>query len=182
MSLYRNSKVQQIRLWQDHFATSEYCRCADQWSARCPGVRSRPGYIDADLVMRTHLKKTASRCLLRCTSSAPSDPSLCVNRHVPGVDGCSGCHTTRLRQRSLDQPSCLRVTASAVGLERRRVADLRLATLRPCVDALISILQHIQFKVAVLTYKVLHGCAIRPWSIRRCGRLTKSTSSLLRQH
>jgi len=62
MSLYRNSKVQQIRLWQDHFATSEYCRCADQWSARCPGVRSRPGYIDADLVMRTHLKKTASRC------------------------------------------------------------------------------------------------------------------------
>jgi len=42
-------------------------------------------------------------------------------------------HTTRLRQCSLDRPSCLPVTESAVGLERRRAADLRLTTLRPCV-------------------------------------------------
>jgi len=89
-------------------------------------------YIDADLVMRTHVKKTASRCFA-VLPSAPSDPSLCVNGHVPGIGGRSGCHTTRLRQRSLDRPSCLPVTASAVGLERRRAADLRLTTLRPCV-------------------------------------------------
>jgi len=37
------------------------------------------------------------------------------------------------RQRSLDRPSCLHVTASAVGLKRRRAADLRLTTLRSCV-------------------------------------------------
>ena len=63
----------------------------------------------------------------------PSDPSLCVNGHVPGVGGRSRRHTTRLRQRNLDRPFCLPVTASAVGLERRRAADFRLTTLRPCV-------------------------------------------------
>ena len=72
--------------------------------------------------------------MLRCTSSAPSDPSLCVNGHVPSVGGRSRRHTTRLRQRSLDRLSCLPVTASSVGLERRRAADLRLTTPRPCVQ------------------------------------------------
>ena len=65
---------------------------------------------------------------------------------------------------SKSRPSCLPVTASAVGLERHRAADLRLTTLRPCVrradqPTWLRIPQRIQFKVAVLTYKVLHGCA-----------------------
>ena len=52
-------------------------------------------------------------------------------------------------------------------------------------DALISlhwlrIPQRIQFKVTVLTYKVLHGCA--PSYLGPCGRLAESTSSSLRQH
>jgi len=122
-------------------------------------VRSRPGYLhccwpgDADACEENTIT------MLRCTSSTLSDPSLCVNGHVPGVGGRSRRHTTRLRQRSLDRPSCLPVTASVVGLERRRAADLRLTTLRPYVRHWLRIPQRIQFKVAVLTYKVLHGCA-----------------------
>jgi len=52
-------------------------------------VRDLGIYIDADLVMRTHVMKTASQCFA-------------VLRH--------------LRQISLDRPSCLPVTESAVGL------------------------------------------------------------------
>ena len=81
-------------------------------------VRDLGIYIDADLVMRTHVKKTASRCfaVLRQLRQIRRY----VNGHVPGVGGRSRRYTTRLRQRSLDRPSCLPVTASAVGLERRR--------------------------------------------------------------
>ena len=59
----------------------------------------------------------------------------------------------------VQEPSNTSVTASAVGLERRRAADLRLTTLRPYVRHWLRIPQRIQFKVAVLMYKVLHGCA-----------------------
>ena len=49
--------------------STSHCRSADRWSICCPAVVcSRPGYqgiyIDADLVMWTHVKKTASRCFV----------------------------------------------------------------------------------------------------------------------
>ena len=74
------------------------------------------------------MKKTASRCFavlrqLRRYVSTDTFQALVVALLV----------TRLLRQRSLDRPSCLPVTASAVGLERRRAADLRLTTLRPRV-------------------------------------------------
>jgi len=43
-------------------------------------------------------------------------------------------HGHGLLQTAHCQLICLPVTASAVGLERRRSADLRLTTLRPCVQ------------------------------------------------
>jgi len=62
--------------------------------------------------------------------------------------------------------NCLPVTVSAVGLERRRAADLWLTTPRPRVRrhnqltlAAHSEAHPVSTQVAVLTYKVLHGCA-----------------------
>ena len=101
--------------------------------------------------------------MLRCTSSAPSDPSLCINGHVPVVGGRSRRHTTRLRQRSLDRPSYLsRRLQSVLNAAARLIFGLRRSD--HVSDALIRlhwlrIPQRIQFKVAVLTYKVLNGCA-----------------------
>jgi len=107
--------------------------------------------------------------------STPSDPSRLG--HVPGVGGRSGCHMIRLRQRSLDRPSCLPATASAVGLERRRAAAFRLTTLRPCVR------RTDQPTLALRSASSLKWPGLRtivPWSVRLCGRLTESTSSPLR--
>ena len=48
---------------------------------------------------RTSRKRHQSR--IHGASSAPPDPSLCVNGQVPGARGRSGCHSARLLQRSL---------------------------------------------------------------------------------
>jgi len=101
-----------------------------------------------------------------------------------GVGGRSGCHTTRLRQRSLDRPSCLPVTASAVGLERRRAADLWLTALRPCVrradQPTLAVHSSAHPVQSGRTY--VQGPprlrAIIPWSIRPCGRLTDRVDEL----
>ena len=104
------------------------------------------------------------RCSLPGTSSALSDPSLCVNGHVQAL-------VVALVVTRLDYGNAV-LTGLPVYLSRRLQSVLNAAarlifSLRRSdhvSDALISLLwlripQRIQFKVAVLTYNVLHGCA-----------------------
>ena len=98
--------------------------------------------------------------VLRSASSAPPDLSLCDNEHVLGAGGRSGCHPTRLDLTRL--PSYLSQHLQLV-LNAAARLHLWLTTLRPCVGSInlqwLRIPQRIQFKVAILTYKILHGCA-----------------------
>ena len=126
-------------------------------------VRDLGIYIDADLVMRTHVKKTASRCFavlrqlrqIRRYVSTDTLQALVVALVVTRLDYGNAVLTGLPVYLSRRLQSALNAAARLIfGLRRSdRVSD-----------ALISlhwlrIPQRIQFKVAVLTYKVLHGCA-----------------------
>ena len=126
-----------------------------------PRCRLFATYINTDLVMRcADARQENSITVLRSASSAPPDLSLCDNEHVLGAGGRSGCHPTRLDLTRL--PSYLSQHLQLV-LNAAARLHLWLTTLRPCVGSInlqwLRIPQRIQFKVAILTYKILHGCA-----------------------
>ena len=117
-------------------------------------------YIDADLVMRTHVKKTASRCFavlrqIRRYVSTDTFQALVVALVVTRLDYDNAVLTGRPVYLSRRLQSVLNAAVRLIfGLRRSDHVS----------DALISLHwlrmpQRIQFKVAVLTYKVLHGCA-----------------------
>ena len=58
-------------------------------------VRDIGIYIDSDLTMQTHVKRTVSRCFV---ASAASNLSLGADSHIPDVDGRYGPHPTGLRK------------------------------------------------------------------------------------
>ena len=126
-------------------------------------VRDLGMYIDADLVMRTHVKKTASRCFavlrqlrqIRRYVSTDTFQALVVALVVTRLDYGNAVLTGLPVYLSRRLQSVLNAAARLIfGLRRSDHVS----------DALISlhwlrIPQRIQFKMAVLTYKVLHGCA-----------------------
>jgi len=120
-------------------------------------------YIDADLVMWTHVKKIASRCFavlrqlrqIRRYVSTDTFRALVVALVVTRLDYGNAVLTGLPVYLSRRLQSVLNAAAWLIfGLRRSDHVS----------DALISlhwlhIPQRIQFKVAVLTYKVLDGCA-----------------------
>ena len=129
-------------------------------------VRDLGIYIDADLVMWsmwTHVKKTASRCFavlrqlrqIRRYVSMDTFQELVIALVVTRLDYGNAVLTGLPVYLLRHLQSVLNAAAWLIlGLRRSDHAS----------DALISlhwlrILQRIQFKVAVLTYEVLHGCA-----------------------
>jgi len=140
------------------------CRSMDVPVAPVSSVRDLCIYTDADLVMRMHVKKTASRCfaVLRLISSVRSVAmcqrtrsrrwwSLCLSHDYYGNAVLTGLPVYLLRRLQSVLNAAVRLI---FGLRRSDHVS----------DALISlhwlrIPQRIQFKVAVLTYKVLNGCA-----------------------
>ena len=118
-------------------------------------------YIDADLVMRTHVQKTVSRCfaVIRQLCHSVSDRNLAalVTAVVLSV-------TTGLRECRVGRPSGLPDSSSSVCYERLSTDDPPTTQLRPQNRRTVNlhwlrIPERIQFKVAVLVYKVLHGLA-----------------------
>jgi len=113
--------------------------------------------------MRTHVQKTVSHCfaVLRQLHQ--------IRRSVPQptfqsvTDGHSGKPATRLRQRRLDRPPLLtRRLQSVLNAAAWLIFNLRCSD--HFSDAIISlhwlrVPGRIRSKVAVLVYKVLHGCA-----------------------
>ena len=102
------------------------------------------------------------------TDTASRGPSaaaeLLVHTHIPDADGCPCQPTAGLREQHTGRHSSLLNAQAAVSIERCRTADLRRSD--HITDALVSlhwlrVPERIQFKIAVLTYRVLHGNAPR---------------------
>jgi len=93
-------------------------------------VRDLGIFIDADLVMRTHVHKTVSRCLaiLRQLHSIRHLVPATIN--VPDSYRLVGTVEAGLQKRRLGLSSCLSVPASSVSDERGSTAHLRPASLR----------------------------------------------------
>ena len=102
--------------------------------------------------------------MFRCASSAASDPPLGFSDHSSDISGLSGAYPDGLRQQCVGRSSDLPNAPPSVGAACSCTADFQFEALRPITDALISlhwlrIPERIRYKVAVLTYKVLHGSA-----------------------
>jgi len=128
-------------------------------------VRDLGIYIDSDLVMRTHVQRTVSRCfsalrqLRQIRRSVPPDTfqslivSLVISRLDYGNAVLVGLPVYLVRR-----------LQSVLNAAARLIYHMRSAD--HITDALISlhwlrVPQRIDYKVAVLTYKVLHGSAPR---------------------
>jgi len=104
-----------------------------------------------------------------CTTPTTSDPPpLGAASHVPVSGGHPGAIQAGLRKRRTGWSSGLpgRPTSSAVGTECGSTADLLHEIHRShhrccCLPSLAARPGAVDFKVAVLTYKVLHGSAPR---------------------
>ena len=116
-------------------------------------------HIDADLVMRTHVQKTVSRCFavlrqlrqIRRSVPQPTFQSLVVTLVNTRLDYGNGA--------LIGLPVYLQSVLNAAA---RLIFNLRRSD--HVSDALISlhwlrVPERIRSKVAVLVYKVLHGCA-----------------------
>jgi hypothetical protein len=91
-------------------------------------VRDLGIFIDADLVMRSHVQRTTSRCFtILCQLRQ-------IRRHVPPATLQTPLVLSRLdyglRQRCADRSPCLPCTPSAVSTECVGVADLSFTSLR----------------------------------------------------
>ena len=128
-------------------------------------VRNLGIYVDADLVMQTHVKRTVSRCfatlrqLRQIRRLVPSSTfqklviTLVVNRLDYGNAVLVGLPAYLVRR-----------LQSVLNAAARLIFNLRSSD--HITDALVSlhwlrIPERIQFKTAVLTFKVLHGTAPR---------------------
>jgi len=126
-------------------------------------VRDLGIHVDADLMMRTHVQKTVSRCFsvlrqlrqIRRSVPQPTFQSLVVTLVNTRLDYGNGA--------LIGLPVYLtRRLQSVLNAAARLIFNLRRSDHVP--DALISlhwlrVPERIRSKVAVLVYKVLHGCA-----------------------
>jgi hypothetical protein len=128
-------------------------------------VRDLGIFIDADLVMRTHVQRTVSRCFavlrqlrqIRHLVPPATLQTLVVTPVLSRLDYGNGV--------LIGLPAyLLRRLQSVLNASARLIFHLRRSD--HITDALVSLHwlrapERIQFKIAVLTYKVLHGTAPR---------------------
>jgi len=111
--------------------------------------------------------------MLRCTPSTASDPQLGADGHVPIIGGRSGTIQTWLRkQRAVGLPIHLARHLQSVQNAAARLI-CRLRRFNHVTDALVSlhwlrVPERVVYKIAVLTFKVLHGIA--PEYLEPCRR------------
>ena len=116
-------------------------------------------YTDADVSMRSHVTKTTSACfavLRRLRGIRRSVP-----RRTVFQSPVSGATAAGLLQCSVGWHSTTPCTALAIGDERGRAACLRFIKVRPHLRQLhwLKVPWRIDYKLAVLVYKCLHGLA-----------------------
>ena len=126
-------------------------------------VRDLGVFIDQDLTMKTHVQWTASRCFATLRQSRS------ILRYIPTSIFLSLVSALVLSR--LDYCNSLLINLSLVHIQRlqsvHNAAASLIFNLRRCdhiSDALISlnwlrVPQRITFKVAMLTYRALHGSA-----------------------
>jgi len=153
-------------------------------------------FIDADLVIRTHVhatnciavfRRTLTNCIAvsRRTLTAATHSSRGAASHSPDAGGDSRSVSTGLRQWRADSPPAYLLRRLPVSAQCVSTVDLSsIHRSDHLTDALASLQwlgapERIQFKMAVLTYKVLHGTAPRYLA---CGWLTWSTWSPFSWH
>ena len=112
--------------------------------------------------------RTANYFAVFCrTSSVATDSPARTANHVPDTGGRSRSVATWLRQRRAGRLTCLSCTSASVRTERVGTVDtsstsLRTHHWRACQFTLAArVPERIQYKIAVLAYKVLHGTAPR---------------------
>jgi len=167
-------------------AASTSNHCIVDW--RRPGlsgyIRQEPGHLHR--FWSSHAVARSSNCvwMLRCASSTASDPLLGADGHVPIICGFSGAIQTWLRKQragqSADTPG--RRLQSVQNAAARLICRLR--HFDHVTDALVSlhwlrVPEHVVYKIAMLTIKVLHGIApeyLRP--VVRVANLPGRVSSL----
>ena len=110
--------------------------------------------VDADACSTYHV------AMLRC---ATSDPSLCTVGHTPDASGRTGALPAGLwKRRAAGRPSSLPDALLQSVLNVAAQMIYRLRTRDHITDALISlhwlrVPERIQYKLAILAYRVLHG-------------------------
>jgi len=122
-------------------------------------------YVDSDLVMRKHVKRTVSRCFaalrqlrqIRCSVPPATFQSLVVTLVLSRLDYGNAVLVGLSAYLVRHQQSVL--NAAALLIYCMRSAD-HITDALACLHWL-RVLEQIDFKVAVLTYKVLHVSA--PW-------------------
>ena len=101
-----------------------------------------------------------------CTSPITSDPPLCAASHVPVSGGHPGAIQARFRKRRTGRSSGLAGKSFAMVLNAAARVIYRMRSADHITDALaclhwLRVPERIEYKVAVLTHKVLHGSAPR---------------------
>jgi len=92
-------------------------------------VRGLGIFIDANLVMQTHVQRTVSRCF--AVLSAAFYPKVCANDYVPDSYRLAATIEAGLRKCRFGRSSGLPSSPSSVGDERGSTAHLRSASHRP---------------------------------------------------
>ena len=128
-------------------------------------VRDLGIYIDADLSIdtRTHAQRTISRCF-RTSSVAMDSPARTAN-HIPYTGGRS-CSVATWQRRASIRLTCLSCTSVSVCLYWTRrhgwytnyvAPNTSLARLSVYTVPWLHVPERIQYKIAVLAYKLLRG-------------------------
>jgi len=104
--------------------------------------------------------------VLRCFSSVAPDPLSGADSHVPDARSDAGTLTTRLRQCTTGRHSSVPGTPFAVGAQRGARLIYHLLPYDHISDALatlhwLCVPERVQYKISVLTFKVLHDSAPR---------------------
>jgi hypothetical protein len=126
-------------------------------------VRDLGIFIDSDLVMRTHVQRTVSRCFAMLRRSAAQYPSIGSNVYYADPRRQLGPQPTSLRKRHTSWTSDLPSTSAGVSVER--VCQIDLYDLRRSdhvTDALASlhwlrVLKPMTYKTALLMFRAPHG-------------------------
>jgi len=125
--------------------------------------------------------------LLCPSSSTASDPQIYTYFHIPEAGSCPGAFAAGLQQQRVGGYSCPPNPSIPVSSKCSGTADLQSETLqshhrRTRQPSLASGPERIQYKIAVLSYKVLHDAAPRPLTRVADIHCTWSMSTPLCQH
>jgi len=130
--------------------------------------------------------------MFRRVTTAPQHQTLSVQFCVSFAGRVAGYATSRLLQRNTRRTSCVSAQSTSVGYQCRRQTDTwgssRYEHVIPMLRDLHWLLspERIDFKLAVLTYRCLHGLAprylsdyIQSVAVSNCRRLLSLSSSQL---